>query len=67
MDASVTSAIESVKDGSFAGGMWVGTLANNGVRIAPYHDLAGAVSSELNSEIQAIKAGIIDGSISVKN
>ena len=67
MDASVTSAIESVKDGSFAGGMWVGTLANNGVRIAPYHDLAGAVSSELNAEIQAIKAGIIDGSISVKN
>ena len=36
-------------------------------RIAPYHDLAGAVSSELNAEIQAIKAGIIDGSISVKN
>ena len=40
MDASVLSAIEMAKKDIFAGGLYVGTLANNGVRIAPYHDLS---------------------------
>ena len=34
--------------------------------LAPYHDLDSAVSDELKGELDAIRAGIIDGSISVK-
>jgi basic membrane protein A len=65
MDATVLAVIESVLDGSFEGGLAVGTLENNGVGIAPFHDLAGAVSSDLAAEVEALRAGIIDGSVSI--
>lgn len=65
MDATVLSVIESVLDGSFKGGLSVGTLANNGVGIAPFHDLSSSVSSDLAAEIDSLRAGIIDGSVSI--
>ena len=67
MDATVLGAIEAAKNGTFAGGVYVGTLANNGVRIAPYHDLSSSVSNELNNEIIKLKSSIINGFLSVKN
>ena len=67
MDATVLGAIEAAKNGNFTGGVYVGTLANNGVRIAPYHDLASSVSNELNNEIIKLKSSIINGFLSVKN
>ncbi len=63
MDVTVLSVIESVKSGSYSGGITVGTLENGGVGIAPYHDLASEVSSELASEVEALRKGIISGSI----
>lgn len=65
MDATVVQAIEMAVDGAFEGGVIVGTLANGGVDLAPYHDLASAVPDELNAELQEIRKGIIDGSITV--
>ena len=44
---------------------YIGTLENEGVGIAPYHDFEDAVSDELKQEVEDIKAGIIDGSIEV--
>ena len=67
MDATVLGAIEAAKNGTFAGGVYVGTLANNGVRIAPYHDLSSSVSNELNNEIIKLKSSIVNGFLSVKN
>ena len=67
MDSSVLNAIEMAKKNIFTGGLYVGTLANNGVRIAPYHDQASAVSNSLNNEIIKLKSSIINGFISVKN
>ncbi len=66
MDVTTFNAIASVVDGTFVGGVTVGTLANGGVSLAPYHDMDAAVSADLKAQIDAIKAGIIDGSISVK-
>jgi basic membrane protein A len=66
MDTTVQAAITAAHDGSFQGGVVVGTLANDGVSLAPFHDLDSAVSAEMKAELEAIKAGIIDGSISVK-
>lgn len=66
MDATVVAAITAAHDGTFAGGVTVGTLSSGGVSLAPFHDLDAAVSAELKAEIEALKAGIIDGSISVK-
>jgi len=61
MDVAVFDAIKAAKDGTFKGGTYVGTLANDGVGIA---SVAGA-SSELNSELDTIKASLIDGSLTV--
>ena len=65
MDSTVEAVINAAMDGSFEGGLTVGTLANNGVGIEPYHNFESAVPSELKAEIDAVRAGIIDGSISV--
>jgi basic membrane protein A len=62
MDVAVFNATKAAKDGTFAGGIYTGTLADNGVGIA---SVTGA-SAELNGELDAIKKGIIDGSISVQ-
>ena len=65
MDATVQKVIEEVMDGSFKGGLVVGTLENDGVGLAPFHAFEDAVPAELKAEIEAIKAGIIDGSIKI--
>ena len=66
MDSTVFDAIKSGVEGTFEGGVIVGSLASGGVSLAPYHDLAGEVSAELQAELDAIAAGIQDGSIDVK-
>ncbi len=62
MNVAVFDTIKAAKDGTFKGGSYLGTLANNGVKIA---DVKGA-SSELNSELDTIRKGIIDGSIAAQ-
>ncbi len=66
MDVTTFNAIQAVVDGTFEGGVTVGTLANGGVGLAPYHDMDGSVPQALKDQIETIKAGIIDGSVSVK-
>jgi basic membrane protein A len=63
MDVSVFDAIRLVVDGTFEGGFYSGTLANNGVGIAPFHDLADRVPAEVVTELETIRQGIIDGTI----
>jgi basic membrane protein A len=63
MDIAVFEAITSVLNGQFSGGTYIGTLANNGVGIAPFHELNSLVSSELASELEEVKTGIIEGTI----
>ncbi len=63
MDVTTFSAIEAALNGTFEGGVTVGTLENGGVGLAPFHDLDSMVSSELKAELETVRAGIIDGSI----
>ena len=65
MDATVVQAIKSAHDGSFAGGVVVGTLDNAGVGLAPFHDFEDAVPADLKAEIDALRQGIIDGTVTV--
>jgi len=44
---------------------FVGTLANNGVSLAPYHDFDSKVPAELKGEVDKIKADIAAGTIKV--
>jgi basic membrane protein A len=36
------------------------------VKLAPYHDFDGSIPQELKDKIEELKAGIIDGSITIK-
>lgn len=65
MDITTFNAIQAVVDGTFEGGVTVGTLENGGVGLAPYHDFESAVPAELATAIEDIKAMIISGDIVV--
>jgi len=65
IDVAVKAAATAALDGSFKGGNWTGTLANNGVSIAPYHDFDSKIPAAVKTEIDKLKQGIIDGTISV--
>ncbi|MCB0102709.1 MAG: BMP family ABC transporter substrate-binding protein [Anaerolineales bacterium] len=62
INVAVYDAIKAEVDGTFAGGIYVGTLANGGVGLS---DVAGA-SDELKAGLDAVKQGIIDGTIATK-
>jgi basic membrane protein A len=64
MDNAVFATIEAAIAGSFAGGTYVGTLSNDGVGYSPFHDFDAEVPAELKAELDAIRQGIVDGSIS---
>jgi basic membrane protein A and related proteins len=55
--------IEAAVNGTFEGGVVVGTLENGGLGLAGFGAQASMVSSELQGELDEVKAGIIDGSI----
>jgi basic membrane protein A and related proteins len=60
---AVSTAVENVASGKFKGGNYIGTLANGGVALAPYHQFDSQVPASLKSELTQVKAGIISGSI----
>ncbi|WP_207203707.1 BMP family lipoprotein [Actinomyces minihominis] len=67
ISAAVYDAIQAVVEGTWTSEAYVGTLANGGVGIAPWHDFEDKVSPELNDEIEQIKQEIIDGTIVVES
>jgi basic membrane protein A and related proteins len=60
---AVKTAVLASAGGSFQGGNYVGTLANGGVSLAPFHDFDSVVPASLKSELQTISTGIQNGSI----
>lgn len=66
MDTTTLDAIKQAMAGTFTGGVTVGTLANDGVAIAPFHDNEPLVSAEMKAELDAVRAAIVAGTISVK-
>jgi basic membrane protein A and related proteins len=57
--------VAASKSKTFDNSLYVGTLKNNGVGISSFHDFASKVDPALAGEVAKIKAGIIDGSITV--
>lgn len=62
---SVSQAVEAAAKGTFNGGVYVGTLANGGVALAPFHDFQSKIPAKVQTALQTIKAGIESGKISV--
>lgn len=63
MDVAVKDTIKALTRGVLKGGIYVGTLKNNGVGLAPFHDYEGKVPQALADEIAALKDAIIAGEI----
>jgi basic membrane protein A len=63
IQSAVRQAVVSAASGSFKGGTYIGTLANGGAILSPFHDFATVVPSSLQNELKTIAADIANGSI----
>ena len=64
---AVNEIVAASMDNSFDNAAFIGTLGNGGVDLAPFHDLAGTVSAELQTELDQLRADIISGSVMVSS
>ncbi|UTT71476.1 BMP family ABC transporter substrate-binding protein [Arthrobacter sp. DNA4] len=67
MGEAVETVVSEDKDGKFNSTPYVGTLANDGVQLAPFHDLDSQVPAELKSDLEKIKKDIVDGKLKVES
>jgi len=65
IDVSVLDFFNQVATGYLGGTDYSGTIKNNGVLLAPYHDYDSKFSTDLKAEVDALKAKLADGSITV--
>ena len=63
IQSAVKNAVLGAASGSFKGGTYVGTLANGGAVLSPFHDYASKVPAALQAELKAVEADIESGSI----
>lgn len=62
---AVFDVVTGASSGDFDNAPYVGTLENEGVGLAGFHDFEGSVDPGLAAELDEVRAGIIDGSIEV--
>ena len=60
MDVAVTDASRRPRTAASATSRYVGTLENDGTGLSPFHDFDSKVPAELKTEIDKIKADIIE-------
>lgn len=63
MDVAVRDTVVEAESGDFAGGLYVGTLENDGVAIAPFHEFDDVVPQELKDKVDELRQQIIDGDL----
>jgi basic membrane protein A len=64
MTKAVLEIITDLAGGAtFSGDAYMGTLANDGTGLSSFGEFDGKVSAEIKAGLDAVKAGIIDGSI----
>ncbi len=67
MDVAVYDAVMEAAKGEFDPTPFVGTLENEGVSLSGFHEFESKVDPALKDELEAIREGIIDGSIDAKS
>lgn len=67
IDNAVFAAIETAMglDGLWESNLYVGTLENEGVGMAPFHEFEDDVPAELVTEIDGLRAALIAGDVTV--
>jgi basic membrane protein A len=67
MDNAVKAATKEALDGKFTNTAYVGTLQNDGVGIAPFHDFDSKVPQKLKDGVEKLKQDIISGAVKVES
>jgi len=65
IDVGTYEAVLAAGNGEFDNAPFVGTLENEGVGIAPFHDFESKVPETLQGELEDLKAAIIAGDVEV--
>ncbi|MGH3188146.1 MAG: BMP family lipoprotein [Streptosporangiaceae bacterium] len=61
--SAVKNAVLTAAADTFKGGTYVGTLANGGAVLSPFHDFSSQVPTALQNELKTVEAGIENGTI----
>jgi basic membrane protein A len=65
IDVAVLDTFKKNQAGQMGGANYVGTLANGGVVMSPYHDFDSVIPQALKDEITALQAKIASGEVKV--
>ena len=65
IDVATYEAVLAAGNGDFDNAAYIGTLENDGVSIADFHDFADKVSPELAAAVEELKAQIVSGEVTV--
>jgi len=65
IDVGVEDAVTAAGAGEFDPTPFIGTLENEGVGLAPFHDFESKVDPALVAEVDALRQDIIDGKVTV--
>lgn len=65
VDDAVQKSVEQASGGTFATKDYIGTLANGGVGLSPYHDFASKIPQSLQDQIKQVQQDIISGKITI--
>jgi basic membrane protein A len=65
LSGSVQTYLNAAASGTFPSGSYVGTLANNGTGLAPFHDFTSKVPASLKSQLDQVKSDISSGKIKI--
>jgi basic membrane protein A and related proteins len=64
---AVTKAVTDASSSNFSPTSYVGTLANGGTGLAPFHNFESKIPASLVSELAQVKQDIISGTITIKS
>jgi basic membrane protein A len=65
VEGAVKDTVEDLAKGQFTSTDYLGTLANGGTELSPFHSYDGKVSAQLKSELDQVSKDIISGKIKI--
>jgi basic membrane protein A len=66
LNVTVVRAVKTIEEGTFTGGIHIGTLETGEVGLASFHELDSLVSDQVKADLEQIKKDIIAGRIKTK-
>jgi basic membrane protein A len=67
IDVAVVDTFNKNSGGDLGGENYIGTLANDGVRLSPYHEFDSVIPAELKAEIEGLQADIASGAVKISD